>query len=244
MSSTPEVSEESKSEDGSIVDASEVSSVGDTDEISSLTGSEISTSSTAATPQPSIVADDGDVEDPFELPTDEDDVVYERENIKVPSPEGSPSDIPPSEVIAAVVSEDEGGEDTDTDDEDIYQKLEGDISSTLLIEKHPGITQSSYPEILTLTKVIRNDKGEVVDDLHKTFPFVTKYERAKIIGVRTKQLNHGADSFIDVPPDMIDGYSIALKEMEAKKLPYIVARPLPNGGSEYWRLSDLEIIHY
>ena len=114
----------------------------------------------------------------------------------------------------------------------------------MLKEKHPGITQSSYAEILTLTKVIRNDKGEIIDDLHKTYPFVTKYERAKIIGVRTKQLNHGADPFIEVPPDMIDGYSIALKEMEAKKLPFIISRPLPNGASEYWRLSDLEMVHF
>jgi DNA-directed RNA polymerase I, II, and III subunit RPABC2 len=214
MSSTPEVLEEAKSQDGSS-DGSEVES-------------EVSATSVDSKPAVESV----------------DEVSQEKKNIKEASPL---PELSPSGVIAAVVSED-GGEatdtDTDEDDDDMYQKLEADINSSLLSEKHPGITQSSYSEILTLTKVIRNDKGEIIDDLHKTYPFVTKYERAKIIGVRTKQLNHGADPFIEVPPDMIDGYSIALKEMEAKKLPFIISRPLPNGASEYWRLSDLEMVHF
>ena len=130
------------------------------------------------------------------------------------------------------------------EDEDIYQKLDTDINSTHLVEKHPGITQSSYAEILTMTNVVRNDKGEIIDGLHKTYPFITKYEKAKIIGVRTKQLNNGADPFIDINSDMIDGYHIALQEFEKKKLPFIIARPLPNGSREYWKLTDLELVHY
>ena len=31
-------------------------------------------------------------------------------------------------------------------------------------------------------------------------------------------------------------------EFEQKKIPFIVRRPLPNGGSEYWKLRDLEIL--
>ena len=191
--------------------------------------------------------------DEVELDDDsEDDVVYERsstpepvlvksdENIKIPP------DLQASEVIAAVESDDEDNNvsESESEDEGNYQKLENDINSSLLKEKHPGITQSSYAEILTLTKVIRNDKGEVIDDLHRTYPFVTKYEKAKIIGVRTKQLNNGADPFIDISPNMIDGYNIALEEFAQKKLPFIISRPLPNGGREYWKLSDLEMVHY
>jgi len=141
-------------------------------------------------------------------------------------------------------TDEEDNTDTDSDDEDLYQKLELGVNSTTLLEKHPGVTQSSYAEILTLTKVVRNDKGEIIDDLHRTYPFVTKYEQAKIIGVRTKQLNNGADPLVEVSPDIIDGYNIALKEFEAKKLPFIISRPLPNGASEYWRLADLEMVHY
>ena len=190
--------------------------------------------------------------DEVELDDDsEDDVVYERsstpepvlvksdENIKIPT------DLQASEVIAAVESDDEDNNvsESESEDEDHYQKLENDInSSSLLKEKHPGITQSSYAEILTLTKVIRNDKGEVIDDLHRTYPFVTKYEKAKIIGVRTKQLNNGADPFVQVPSSMISGYKIAIEELKAQKIPFIIRRPIPNGGTEYWRLEDLELL--
>ncbi len=41
---------------------------------------------------------------------------------------------------------------------------------------------------------------------------------------------------------IIDGYIIALKELELKKIPFIIKRPIPNGGFEYWYVSDLEIL--
>jgi len=47
---------------------------------------------------------------------------------------------------------------------------------------------------------------------------------------------------IEVDPNIIDGYLIALKEYEKKAIPFIVKRPLPNGGCEYWKFEDLEII--
>ena len=151
-------------------------------------------------------------------------------------------------AMDAINSLESDKDDTDTEseveDEELFQKLAADIESTVLLDKHPGITQNSYDQILTLSKVVRNDKGEIVDDLHRTYPFITKYEKAKIVGVRTKQLNNGADPFIEVNPNIINGYNIALQEFEQKKLPFIIARPLPNGAREYWRLSDLEMIHY
>ena len=29
-----------------------------------------------------------------------------------------------------------------------------------------------------------------------------------------------------------------------KKIPFIIKRPIPGGAFEYWKLKDLEIIHY
>ena len=100
----------------------------------------------------------------------------------------------------------------------------------------------NYEEIKNLSRVVRNDEGEIIDPLHKTLPFITKYEKARIIGERTKQINSGAEPLVDVEPSVIDGYLIALKEFEEKKTPFILKRPLPNGGCEYWRMSDLEIL--
>ena len=56
------------------------------------------------------------------------------------------------------------------------------------------------------------------------------------------QINSGAKPFIDVEPNVIDGYLIALAELEQRKLPFIIKRPLSNGGCEYWKLKDLEQI--
>jgi hypothetical protein len=33
-----------------------------------------------------------------------------------------------------------------------------------------------------------------------------------------------------------------MKEFEAKAIPFIVQRPLPNGGVEMWKFADLEIL--
>ena len=57
------------------------------------------------------------------------------------------------------------------------------------------------------------------------------------------QINAGAKQFIQPTKDMMTGYLIAKKEVEEKKTPFIIRRPLPNGGSEYWHLRDLEILY-
>jgi DNA-directed RNA polymerase subunit K/omega len=69
---------------------------------------------------------------------------------------------------------------------------------------------------------------------------VTKYEKARILGERAKQLNAGAQPMVDLPDTVMDGYLIALQEFKLKKIPFIIKRPLRDGKSEYWKLSDLE----
>jgi len=80
------------------------------------------------------------------------------------------------------------------------------------------------------------------DAKHTTYPFVTLYERTRIIGLRANQLSQGARPFIPIPPQVTDVREIARLEFAQKKLPFIVQRPLPNGTFEYWRLSDLMIL--
>lgn len=80
------------------------------------------------------------------------------------------------------------------------------------------------------------------DPNHRTYPFLTLYEKTRVIGLRANQLSQGAKTFIDVPRHVTDVREIARIELEQKRLPYIIKRPLPNGQYEYWRLSDLMII--
>ena len=131
--------------------------------------------------------------------------------------------------------------DNDSDDED-FQKFNETDKNDIITNFHPELYNHNYDEIQTMAKVARDNNGTIVDPLHKTLPFVTKYEKARVLGERTKQLNAGAQSFVEVDDNVIDGYLIALKEFEEKKVPFIIKRPLPNGGCEYWKLSDLEIL--
>lgn len=71
----------------------------------------------------------------------------------------------------------------------------------------------------------------------KTIPILTKYERARILGVRKQQLASGAKPCIDVR-GMKSIDEIAEAELEKRLLPFIVKRPLPNGTSEYWKLEE------
>ena len=79
------------------------------------------------------------------------------------------------------------------------------------------------------------------DSDHTTYPFLTQYEKTKVTSFRASQLAHGAHPFILVPEGMTDSYEIARAELEEKKLPYIIKRPLPDGSYEVWKLADLVV---
>lgn len=132
--------------------------------------------------------------------------------------------------------------DDEEEDEEHLQKFDNDIHESIQEKYHPEMKIHNIDEIEASCKVIRDKNGVIMDPLHKTIPFVTSYEKARVIGERAKQINNGAKPFIKVEESLIDGYLIALKEFEGKKIPFIIQRPLPNGLSEYWRLKDLEII--
>ena len=130
----------------------------------------------------------------------------------------------------------------ESDDENYLQKFEDNMKDNIIEQYHPELKSHNYEEVNNLAKIVRNEQGEIVDPLHKSLPFITKYEKSRVIGERAKQINAGAQPLITVEPNMIDGYLIALKEFEEKKTPFIIKRPLPNGGCEYWKLSDLEVL--
>jgi len=139
--------------------------------------------------------------------------------------------------------------DDDDDDDDpmgeVYlKKFDKEINDNYLVNIHPESVSLNYDEILAMTKIVRGKNGIIIDDLHKTIPYLTKYEKARILGQRAKQINSGATAFVKVPEKVIDGYLIAELELQEKRVPFIIRRPLPNGGSEYWKVSDLENISF
>jgi DNA-directed RNA polymerase subunit K/omega len=189
--------------------------------------------------------EDDDVDDDDEDDDDEDD---DDEDVDDEDDDEKPVPKPP--VLFRQLTEeeedddedDDEDEDEDDDDENYLQKFDSNIRRDIIGEFHPELIQHNDEEVETLCKIVRDVEGNIVDPLHKTVPFITKYEKARILGERARQINAGAKPFIKTEKTLIDGYLIALREYEEKKIPFIVRRPLPNGGSEYWKLADLEMI--
>ena len=131
--------------------------------------------------------------------------------------------------------------DVESDEEDL-QKIEQDQVLNYINRYHSECLVSNSDEIEALSKTSRVN-NIIVDANHKTNPILSKYEKTKILGQRTKQLNTGCVPYIVVPSDIIDNYLIAQMELKAKAIPVIIRRPVSNNHSEYWKLQDLEQIY-
>lgn len=129
------------------------------------------------------------------------------------------------------------------DDQNMYNKYFNEkLTKDYIAEIHPECIPVNMFEVEALLDVVRDEHGIIIDEFHKTLPFITKYEKTRIIGQRASQLDSGATPYIVVDPNVIDSSVIAEMEFNEKKIPSIIKRPLPNGSFEYWRLSDLEIL--
>lgn len=73
-----------------------------------------------------------------------------------------------------------------------------------------------------------------------TTPYMTKYEKARILGTRALQISMNAPVLVDLNGES-DPLIIANKELLEKKIPLIVRRHLPDGSYEDWRVDELII---
>jgi DNA-directed RNA polymerase subunit K/omega len=116
-----------------------------------------------------------------------------------------------------------------------------------LLKLHPEARIDTIESIsmdILLTNVppsFTNADGQA-DPKHRSIPFLTQFEKTKILGFRTNQLSQGARPYIAVPQHITDIREIARMELEARRLPIILKRPMPDGTFEKWRLSDLLIL--
>jgi DNA-directed RNA polymerase I, II, and III subunit RPABC2 len=140
---------------------------------------------------------------------------------------------------------DQGEEGGDDAFYDVDEKEAAEIKPELqkLYSQHPECILDYVEEIVPkLQQQFIVPGGDKVDVQHRTYPFLTNFERTKIIGLRANQISRGSVPFVHVPKHITDVRDIARLELEQKRLPYIIKRPLPNGTYEYWRLSDLLIL--
>ena len=72
-----------------------------------------------------------------------------------------------------------------------------------------------------------------------TSKFLTKYERARILGTRALQLSKNAPPMIALQMGETDPYKIAERELTERKIPFIIRRYLPDQTYEDWKVSEL-----
>ena len=182
----------------------------------------------------SDVEDDEDavMEDDVDLEEEEDDKQDDKQDERDDERDGET----PIDII-----ENEDDDDDDEDDEQYLQKFDEEINRNYILDVHPECAIHNKTEVMAMAQVVRDARGIIIDELHRTIPFLTKYERTRIIGQRASQINSGSKPFLkNVPDSIMDGHIIATMELDMKSIPFIIRRPLPNGGSEYWRVKDLQ----
>jgi DNA-directed RNA polymerase subunit K/omega len=93
---------------------------------------------------------------------------------------------------------------------------------------------------ITRKQIIDNEEERI------TLPYYSKYEYTCLLGIRAQQLAEGArplssmDGLIKSDPQFL--WSLAKKEIDEQKLPFIIHRRLPNGKSEFWNTMELSVI--
>lgn len=75
-------------------------------------------------------------------------------------------------------------------------------------------------------------------DQRTTTPYLTKYERARLLGTRALQISMNAPVTVNLEGET-DPLEIAMKELREGTLPLMVRRYLPDGSYEDWEVSEL-----
>ena len=126
--------------------------------------------------------------------------------------------------------ENELSNDNDFDEEDATDIMNIDD------EENP-ITADEGFKLVTFKNILEN----IAKTPKKTIPFLTKFERARIMGVRLQQLAYGAKPRINTE-NLKSIQEIVEQELLQRKIPFIIRRSLPNGSSEDWKMEEFEMV--
>ncbi len=81
------------------------------------------------------------------------------------------------------------------------------------------------------------DTYDKSNTIKRTLPILSKYEKARIIGVRIQQIADGAVPLVDTT-GKLDIQEIVEMELEQRKTPLMVRRYLFSNVYEDWKIED------
>ncbi|KAI8124434.1 DNA-directed RNA polymerases I, II, and III subunit RPABC2 [Lucilia cuprina] len=88
-----------------------------------------------------------------------------------------------------------------------------------------------------------NAGGGVPKSKRITTKYMTKYERARVLGTRALQIAMCAPIMVELEGET-DPLQIAMKELKQKKIPIIIRRFLPDHSYEDWSIDELIIVDH
>ena len=182
------------------------------------------------------MSDIGDYEEEqiYELPDEiEEEEEEEEEEVEVEEEEEEEEE---EEYKNDIISQED--EDYEVEDVEEFRRFE---NMNYIETYHPEDIHISFDEMYKLSLIKRDENGIIIDDNHKTYPILSKYEKTKLIGLRVTQINKGSTPYVNSNM-FLEPSLIAEQELKEKRIPFIIKRPLPNGKYEYWNVKDLEII--
>ncbi|XP_030374779.1 DNA-directed RNA polymerases I, II, and III subunit RPABC2 [Scaptodrosophila lebanonensis] len=86
-----------------------------------------------------------------------------------------------------------------------------------------------------------NAGGGVPKSKRITTKYMTKYERARVLGTRALQIAMCAPIMVELDGET-DPLQIAMKELKQKKIPIIIRRYLPDHSYEDWSIDELIMV--
>ncbi len=102
---------------------------------------------------------------------------------------------------------------------------------------------TDHPEV---KPVFRGEVIEAVKQPRITREYFTKYEYTALVALRAQQLAEGAKPLVTFDglktSDPMFVWNVAKREIEQRRLPYLVRRQLPDGTSEFWSAQEMESI--
>ncbi|EFN78795.1 DNA-directed RNA polymerases I, II, and III subunit RPABC2, partial [Harpegnathos saltator] len=107
------------------------------------------------------------------------------------------------------------------------------------IELEPQEDEGENIELLNPTEAT----GGVERSTRITTRYMTKYERARVLGTRALQIAMCAPVMVELEGET-DPLQIAMKELKQRKIPIVIRRYLPDNSYEDWGIDELIIIDH
>lgn len=119
-----------------------------------------------------------------------------------------------------------GADDFQDDDDNVEPQIDDNVET----EENPDLIPENDAAVVDAKMVPLKER--------KTTKFLTKYEKARVLGTRALQISMNAPVMVELQGET-DPLRIAMKELEEGKIPIIIRRYLPDKSYEDWHVKEL-----